>query len=78
VFRRFCCTQSFRWPASGSAFASFLKPREYLSSGSKAICAQDVHCENWEELGSSWLLPREYAFRAAFASFMTNDVMRPS
>ena len=50
VFQRFCCTRSFHRPASGSAFASFLKPREYPSSGSNGICAPGVHYENWEQV----------------------------
>jgi hypothetical protein len=57
VFRHFCYTPPFRWPASGSVFASFPKPRECHCSGLKAICAQDVHCDNWEKLCRSrrWL-----------------------
>ena len=70
------CTHSFRWPDSGSAIASFLKPKECPSSGSKAICAQAVHCANWEKLGRSCqksaTLRRKRKFRVRF--FCDGDV----
>jgi MFS family permease len=50
AFGRFSCTPSYRWPASGSAGVSFLKPRESPSSGSNGICVPGVRCENWERV----------------------------